>query len=672
MRSIFAPAEGLMNRLSYPVKFAVLGFITFIAFASLMLALGKQLTTTINHTRNQLVATELSRPLSKTVELMQQHRGMSSAFLGGDASMRERREAKQREVEDAVARFEAALDAPHRESKEWQSILSQWNALRRDGIFWTQLENVQAHTRMIGQLLAYQIALADEYGLTFDPQADTYYLMSTAVIRLPYMLERIGQLRARGSGALATGNLPEQARIGLSVLSGEVKAAVEELEINLGKVVAQRPDLDARLTQSLMNLKERLQNVERVINQMVFIGDFRSTTPAAYFDMATAALEVGYEQMYDILLPTLDELLHERIDDAQSVLYFNVIVLAVVLLIIGYLSVGAYLSVIDSIRKLVGGSRQLAEGDLTTHINLDTRDELRNVATSFNDMADGMRKLIASIQGNSGHVADAAKNMVASSEEIDKASMSQSESASSMAAAVEQMTVGIDHITTNAGHATELAQESGRLSSQGSDIVSSVIREIQEIADSVGTSARSIEQLGKDSEQISTIVGVIKEIADQTNLLALNAAIEAARAGEQGRGFAVVADEVRKLAERTASSTTEIAQMVERIQHGTRGAVQSMDEGVGRVSGGVERARQAGEAMDSIREGARKVVETVAEITDALREQSAASTDIARNVETIAQMAERNSGTASENHHTANRLEGLASDLLGSVGRFRV
>lgn len=672
MRSIFVPAEGLMNRLSYPVKFAMLGFITFIAFTSLMLALASQLQTTIDRTGDQLVASELSRPLSKTVELMQQHRGMSSALLAGDASMADRRAAKEREVDSAMGDFEHSMDAAHRTSGAWQSIVTQWNSIKREGTRWTQAENIQSHTRMIAQLLDYQITLADEYGLTFDPQPDTYYLMSTAVVRLPYMLERLGQLRARGAGALAAAGLSDQGKVAISVLSGEVKAAVLELENNFAKVVVQRPELATRLGETLAMLKERLEAVDQVVTQMIYLGAFQTTTPAQYFDMATAAIEVGYGQMYDILLPTLDELLHERIEDARGVLLMNIVILVIVLAIIGYLSVGAYLSVIDSIRKLVGGSQRLAQGDLTTHIELDTRDELRQVATSFNEMAGGMRKLIASIQANSGNVADAAKGMVVSSDEIDRASMSQSESASSMAAAVEQMTVGIDHITSNAGQATELAQTSGRLSREGGEIVASVVREIGEIAASVGNSARAIEELGKDSAQISTIVGVIKEIADQTNLLALNAAIEAARAGEQGRGFAVVADEVRKLAERTANSTLEISAMVERIQKGTQGAVRSMDEGVNRVNGGVERAKEAGEAMDAIRAGAGKVVETIAEITGALREQSAASTEIARNVESIAQMAERNSGVATGNHDTANGLEKLAHDLLASVQRFRV
>jgi methyl-accepting chemotaxis protein len=241
-----------------------------------------------------------------------------------------------------------------------------------------------------------------------------------------------------------------------------------------------------------------------------------------------------------------------------------------------------------------------------------------------------------------------------------------------MAAAVEQMTVGVDHISTSAQEAQTVSSGSGELSARGGEIVDTVVREIERIAESVNSSAQTIEELGHESDRISTVVNVIKDIADQTNLLALNAAIEAARAGESGRGFAVVADEVRKLAERTAKSTSEITEIVGAIQRGAQEAVTSMHAGVARVSEGVRLTREAGDAMGQIRRGADDVVRMVSDISSALREQSAAATEIARNVERIAQMSEQNSASVADNAATVGQLDQLAGGLQDEVSRFKV
>jgi len=510
--------------------------------------------------------------------------------------------------------------------------------------------------------------VADAYGLTFDPEPQTYYLMTTAVSRMPFLIERLGRLRGSASAILARGEMSEPQRTALIVLTEQIKSATQDMERSIDKVVAERPELQPPLSLAVATMRERGQVIDAVVQDMVVRADFSSTSSAQFFDMTTEAISIGYAQMRDVLLPNLDGLLEQRIEDARQVLLGNLTVLLVVLAVIGYLSVGAYLSVMASIRSLRVGSERLAAGDLTTHIDLAARDELRFVAGSFNDMADAMRGLIGSIKNNSDHVADSARSLVTASGQIHVASQCQSDAASSMAAAVEEMTVGI---ARNAGEADALAHRSGELSRQGGEIVAAVVDEISQIAVSVGDSARTVAELGERSGQISAIVGVIGDIAAQTNLLALNAAIEAARAGDQGRGFAVVADEVRKLAERTANSTKEIAQMVAAIQQGTEGAVHGMEHGVVRVNEGVARAQRAGEAMGGIREAANQVLSTVAEISNALREQSAASAEIAQQVTTIARMAEENGEALGSNHHTASRLSDLAGTLLDNVSRFK-
>ncbi len=671
MKLLFRPAEALMNRFNYPVKFGLLGLLVFVAFASLMLTVVGQLQRTIERSAEELQATALARPVFRLVELTQQHRGLSAMQLGGNPAVTAKRAERESDVEAALAELSGALLAARQQLPSWQAIRQGWGEIRRDGLGWTQARNMRAHTELIQSMLRFNTELADAYGLTFDPEAESYYLMAAALDEVPYLIERIGRLRGSASAALAHGSMGDEQRVGLILLSEEIRGAMSAMQISLDKVIAQRPELRGTLEAASTRLREQAAGLDEVVQGMVQRGDFARVSSERFFAMASEAIGIGYQQIRETLLPSLDSLLNQRIAKAQRVLMLNVAVSLLALLLIGYLSAGAYFSVMTSVRRLREGSGRLAAGDLTARIELDTRDELRQVAASFNEMAAAMRGLIGSIRDNSDHVADSARSLVTASGQIHVATQCQSDAASSMAAAVEQMTVGIEHIARNAGEADSLAHRSGELSRQGGEIVAAVVEEIRQIAASVSESAHTVAELGERSGQISAIVQVIGDIAAQTNLLALNAAIEAARAGEQGRGFAVVADEVRKLAERTAQSTREIGEMVAAIQQGTSGAVQGMEQGVTRVNEGVVRAQRAGEAMHGIREAANQVQGTVAEISHALREQSAASAEIAQKVSMIAQMAEENGSAVGSNHQTASRLSDLAGTLLDNVSRFK-
>lgn len=313
----------------------------------------------------------------------------------------------------------------------------------------------------------------------------------------------------------------------------------------------------------------------------------------------------------------------------------------------------------------------IASGDLTGAIPVAAGDN-SSLMAAFAKMQIGLRTMVTASQNSACELARAATELKSAAAQAATTTDAQSESASDMAASVEETSVSIDQVRDSAKEAREMANEAGNASRDGGRVIQTAAGEMAQVAAAVNEAASTIRELENYSGEISAVVSVIREVADQTNLLALNAAIEAARAGEQGRGFAVVADEVRKLAERTTESTHTIATVIEKVQAGARKAAQEMESGVGRVNGGVDLAKQAGNSVGGIQSATDRVAAAVADIGSALNEQATAVQEIARGVERIANMAEENSASVRQTTAAADRLQALAADLESSVARFRV
>jgi methyl-accepting chemotaxis protein len=315
---------------------------------------------------------------------------------------------------------------------------------------------------------------------------------------------------------------------------------------------------------------------------------------------------------------------------------------------------------------------RIAEGDLSSTIpDSAQQDEVGQLIAALQRMQDSLREVTGAIASSAEELRGSAQGMSSAAEDIRHSSARQSDSVSSTAAAVEQLTVSIAQVADNASAARGVAEQTARIADNGKQLVDGAAAEISKIAESVNTTARSIHALQTSSQQISQIANVIREIADQTNLLALNAAIEAARAGEQGRGFAVVADEVRKLAERTGTSTNEIKAMIDAIQTQTNAAVAQMGQASEQVETGVKMIKDLQAPLEELQGCSSAAVSSLVQLSDAAKEQSNASTQIAQNVERIAQMGEENSAAASNSHSLAQGLAGMANGLQTLVGRFR-
>jgi methyl-accepting chemotaxis protein len=365
----------------------------------------------------------------------------------------------------------------------------------------------------------------------------------------------------------------------------------------------------------------------------------------------------------------LDEYLEESRALRNLVILVSIIS-ALVLIALIYLLVSTRL---QGLNILVREVSKLSGGDLRAAVpeaDAASRNEVHVIGHAFNQMAESVRNLVKGVSSTSVQVSTAATELEGAAKSAMESSVQASTSASGIAASIEQLSVSITHVADNANHAAEISVEAKTVTGSGRDVVHKTMNELERVAVDINESATLIGLLGERSQQISSVVGVIREIADQTNLLALNAAIEAARAGEQGRGFAVVADEVRKLAERTAMSTQEISVTVNAILKETAGAVQRMQSVSANMAESVDLARSAGESLQAIDRHAQDTVDVVNGIADSTREQSAASQEIARLVENIANAAEGSSSRAVKNTERAQNLQRLSGELQSQLGRF--
>lgn len=331
-------------------------------------------------------------------------------------------------------------------------------------------------------------------------------------------------------------------------------------------------------------------------------------------------------------------------------------------------------SIAKAIRNIVERLDAIAsgDGDLTQRVDENRKDELGQLAKAFNTFVIKIHMLIRDVSGVANDVAAASAQMAATATEMADGMNDQSRRATEVAAAVEEMSSTVSQVAQMSSGAAQAADEAGAQAQSGGQIVSQTVSGIKEISKVVNESAAAINELGKRGEQIGKIINVIDDIADQTNLLALNAAIEAARAGEHGRGFAVVADEVRKLAERTTTATKEVAQSITAIQTETDTAVKRMNTGTQRVEEGVHMAEQAGQSLHAIVEGSDKVTRLIQSIAAASEEQSSTSQLISQNVDSINAVTRQSAEGAQQAALAAAQLSDKAEQLRGLVGQFKL
>ncbi|HEV8690320.1 MAG TPA: methyl-accepting chemotaxis protein [Ideonella sp.] len=637
-----------IQALSIRRKLMLLGLLVLFAVTVPLVFQWRQSQELINAAQSERDGIAPARQLVRLVQLTQQHRGLSAGMLGGKAEMQAPREAKKGEVEKAVAELDKLLPAAGFGPKllgAWKEGTEAWRALEGD-VTAKRLpaaDSSTRHAQVIARYFKVLDLLLDDSGLILDPQADTYYLMTASLVKLPYATEAVGQTRARGAGFLAEGKISPEGKV---LLSGAVQLAEEHYSFMLtafDKSFAANPAIQQALADKVSALKSQVQETLNLARKEVLQPETLSYSAVDYVANFTKTIDALFA-VDAAALDLLDEQLGGRISDLKrgNMIQFA-LTGALLLLIIGLVQLLSR-SMTVPLQRAVTVAERIAQGDLTGEIQAKGHDEIAQLMGSLGTMKSGLARMVGQVRGNADSVATAAREIAQGNADLSQRTEQQAASLQRTASSMEELTATVSANAESARMADQQARSACEIAEKGGAVVNQVV-----------STMRGIEA---SSRKVGDIIGVIDDIAFQTNILALNAAVEAARAGEQGRGFAVVAGEVRALAQRSAEAAKEIKGLI--------GA------SVEQVEAGSQLVETAGTTMQQASESIRRVAETISQISEASSQQSQGLAKINETVVQMDHLTQQNAALVEQAAAAGASLQEQASRLLELMQAFRL
>ena len=676
MKTVLYPAIVLMNRLSFGMKFSLISVLFFLP----MLVTNFYL---VRDSYRQFVSTQaalesidllgesltLRRNIEDFVDLSEINSVIGQSGQAGDI------DARVATLQKTIASSLQSMAAVVREAEQ----VDEFNSQRDDLI--AELAAVQNESSLQGKIaLAEKLLgssqifiklIASQAGLSQDRQGSVRQMIELISVTTPKVTAALSEGRAIGAYSLGQGFLNSAASTTFDELLLDLEKLHAEYGLSLQTTLNASPQARTELAGQAASSLDTLKTMAVLFEDKVVIADTLDMPWPQYYGDVSAAMGQTYE-LNSAVLAYLDQQLQVRLEENRVQMALLVAALLVVFLLILYLYGGFYVSIRTTLKSLGQVMNQVAAGDMTVSFKPQSRDELGELGQVFNETVSKIHQLIERVGQTVVEVERQAVRVQQVSEESNHAVAGQRGQIDQVATAMNEMSATAQEVASSAAAAVSSAQSVNDETVSGRALVELQVGSIQRLAGEIDQSMTVINKLATDSASISQVLDVIKGIAEQTNLLALNAAIEAARAGEQGRGFAVVADEVRNLAKRTQQSTQEIEAMIAKLQSGVGAAVKSMSSSHKMADNTVSESDNVQQALENILGAVGMIVDQNQQIATAAEEQTAVAHDIDQNIVEISQAGERTAEGASHTEQASRELSGSVAQLKQLISAFRV
>ncbi|WWY00788.1 methyl-accepting chemotaxis protein [Pseudomonas tolaasii] len=676
MKSLLYPAVALMNRLSFGMKFSLISVLFLLPMLATNYFLVRDSWREFQGTRIELQSLDLlgnSLALRRDLETLNNQVQINATL--GQAGKAGDLERKIVDLEHSVLNRLQGLNAMATDPEQIAAFEAKRDELIAAFKAQQQETSLLSKSALIGKLLnkAQMLSqvIASQSGLSRDSQSDLRQLSELITGVTPQVTQTLGEGRAMGAYSLGQGFLNsssstrfEELQLQLEKLQAEYALKLQDA---LGASKAAHGALDSLAQASAASLKRGAE----IFEEQVVMAETLDAPWPAFYDDVSQLMGQTY-QLNEATLTFLGQQLEQRLAQNRTHMVMLICALSAVFLLIFYLYAGFYASTRTTLRRLAAMMDKVAAGDMTVTFVAHSRDELGELGQVFNGTVAKIHDLIERVGHTVTQVELQAGQVETVSAHSNQAVSGQRSQIEQVATAMNQMSSTAQEVARSAAAAVSSAHSVNDETLSGRGLVQSQQGSIARLASEIDESVRVINQLATDSQSISTVLEVIKSIAEQTNLLALNAAIEAARAGEQGRGFAVVADEVRTLARRTQHSTEEIEQMISRLHGGVEAAVKAMGTSHAMASGTVGQSEKVQQALENILGAVGMIVDQNQQIAAAVEQQTAVAHDIDQNIVEINRAGEHAAQGANQTEAASRQLSMQVIELKQLIGAFRV